>query len=91
MWKLIKEDGEVYREGLKNQWECLVTSFKGDGSRFTKKEAMELPSGTVCYKKSYFTVHYERPQLDANGFMTANSYYGKEQRFNMMKLTMIEY
>ena len=53
MWKLVKEDGSVFRDGFPTQWEALISAKKADGTRYKKKEALQVQSGTRVYKEKY--------------------------------------
>ena len=53
MWRLVcVETGNIARSGMQDQWEALRLAVKYDGSRYKKKEALEVPSGTKILKST---------------------------------------
>lgn len=68
MWKLLYSDGSIARDNLPDQWSALCISFKRDGSRYKKAEALKVKSGTVVYRNRAITktINYENIMDDGN-------------------------
>lgn len=83
MWKLLYSDGSIARDNLSDQWAALRISFKRDGSRYKKAEALQVKSGTVVYRNRAITKMFKYENILDDGSIGKS--HTKKTEFNVLE------